>query len=76
MNANDIEDLVEESTELSKSIRKASNIDIEFIYAFYDKCTWPKSESLFNHFPDFMICLDYKVKRNKILNEKNVKIKN
>lgn len=66
-----MEDLVEESTELCKIIRKASNIDIELICAFYDKCTFPKSEALCNHFPDFMICPDYKAKRNKILNEKN-----
>lgn len=62
MNANAIEDLPEKASELDKNI--------EFICAFYDKCTLPKSDSLCNSFPDFMICPDYEAKRNKLLNEK------
>jgi len=70
MDAKAIEDLPEKSLELDKVYRKTSNIDIEFTCAFYDKCTLPKSDDLCNQFPDFMICPDYKAKRNKLLNKK------
>jgi hypothetical protein len=69
MGTNVIEGLSEKSRELRDPIRKVSELDIEFICAFYDKCTLPKSDSLCNQFPDFMICPDYREKRKKILNE-------
>lgn len=70
MDAKAMEDLPEKPPKLDKIYRKTSNIDIEFACAFYDKCTLPKNDSLCDHFPNFMICPDYKTKRNKLLNEK------
>ena len=76
MNIKISEDLPKKQTELEKNSQKEENLKpikdmkVEFSCAFYDKCTLPKSESLCNQFPDFMICPDYIVKRNKILNEK------
>ncbi len=69
METNAIEDLSEKSREFEDPIGKVSDVDIEFTCAFYDKCTLPKSDSLCNQFPNFMICPDYKERRKKILNE-------
>ena len=68
-----MENLHRKSPEVNEISEKKSKIDIEFTCAFYDKCSLPKNDALCNHFPNFMICPDYKVKRSKILEENNNK---
>ncbi|MFX1337548.1 MAG: hypothetical protein ACFFDK_02960 [Promethearchaeota archaeon] len=65
-----MEDLPEKTPKINTMDKNESNLEIEFICAFYDKCTLPKNDSLCNTFPSFMICPDYKAKRNKLLHEK------
>lgn len=71
-----IENLPKNKKELEMNSQKNENsefiqeVKLEFQCAFYDKCTLPKSDSLCNQFPNFMICTEYIVKRNKVLNEK------
>jgi hypothetical protein len=70
MDANVIEEIPEKPNKLDRNYKKTSNLDIEFTCAFYDKCNLPKNDLLCNYFPNFMICPDYKAKRNRLLNEK------
>jgi len=65
-----MEELPEKTPEMNCIDKQMSNLNIEFACAFYDKCTLPKSDSLCNQFPNFMICPDYKAKRTKLLHEK------
>lgn len=34
--------------------------------AFYEKCSLPKRNSLCNQFPEFTICPEYQIKREKL----------
>ena len=34
--------------------------------AFYEKCNLPKEESLWNNFPNFIICTEYQAKKDNL----------
>lgn len=60
---------IEKELVKNKNSEFIDGTNIKFICAFYEKCTFAKNESFCNQFPDFMICPDYILRRNKIFNE-------
>ena len=65
MEANAVEGTSKKSRDLERLFRKPTDLPIEFVCPFYEKCILPKNDLLCNQFPDFMICPDYKERRKK-----------